>query len=260
MASTAMVSMGARRIYSSATSITSRPLYFPQCGQTRCGSLGSWQLGHSDTTALVSESCVRRADVRRLECRLLGFGMVSFLLKFLERRPAVVGSHRLALAPGLIPVPPAHRADSLTTFTAYALHGEREQYKLPQHVVQLDPVLLIEAHFGFAFVDRPFRTEHVGDRLIVQLEIGIDLARCRLQTAIAIRFHAHRQVAFRADLAERTNHQLDLAGSLQSAGLPQFRVEEFDLARTQFDVKTASPNFKIPNMKEHGAPRPTASE
>ena len=37
--------------YSLATSITSRPLYLPQCGHTRCGSLGSWQLGHSERPA-----------------------------------------------------------------------------------------------------------------------------------------------------------------------------------------------------------------
>ena len=41
---------GRARGYSSATSITSRPLYFPQCGQTRWGSLGSWQLGQLDIT------------------------------------------------------------------------------------------------------------------------------------------------------------------------------------------------------------------
>ena len=56
IASTAIVSMGARAGYSSTTSTTSRPLYFPQRGHTRCGSLGSWQLGHSDRTERVSES------------------------------------------------------------------------------------------------------------------------------------------------------------------------------------------------------------
>ncbi len=70
-----MVSMEVNDDYCSTTSIISRPLYFPQCGQTRCGSFGSWQLGHCDKLALVSESCVRRAEVRRLECRRLGFGI-----------------------------------------------------------------------------------------------------------------------------------------------------------------------------------------
>src|SRR5258708_3871445 len=45
-----------------------------------------------------------------------------FLLYFLERGPAVVGRRRLALALVLIPVAPAHRANSFTRFTAYALH------------------------------------------------------------------------------------------------------------------------------------------
>jgi hypothetical protein len=47
---------GSAQRYSSTTSTTSRPLYFPQRGHTRCGSLGSWQLGHSDRTDRVSES------------------------------------------------------------------------------------------------------------------------------------------------------------------------------------------------------------
>src|SRR5580693_6143877 len=76
-----MPGFGLTRLYSSATSITSRPLYFPQCGQTRCGSLGSWQLGHSARTARVKESWVRRAEVRRLECLRLGFGMLVLLAR-----------------------------------------------------------------------------------------------------------------------------------------------------------------------------------
>ncbi len=75
MASTAIVSMEVKEAYCSTTSITSRPLYFPQCGQTRCGSLGSWQFGHCDKLGFFSESCVRRAEVRRLECRRFGFGI-----------------------------------------------------------------------------------------------------------------------------------------------------------------------------------------
>jgi hypothetical protein len=77
MASTAMVGTG-RWNYASATSITSRPLYFPQWGHTRWGSFGSWQLGHSDMIDLRSESWVRRAEVRRFECRRLGFGISYF--------------------------------------------------------------------------------------------------------------------------------------------------------------------------------------
>src|SRR5678815_4783702 len=96
MASTAIVSMDGSSGYSSATSITSRPLYFPQCVQTRCGNLGSWQLGHWASGVRRKESCVRRAEVRRLECRRLGFGIFSHLL---ERCPPVIVDRRLAVAP-----------------------------------------------------------------------------------------------------------------------------------------------------------------
>src|ERR1700689_329220 len=79
----APVPFSVTRFYSSATSMTSRPLYFPQCGQTRCGSLGSWQLGHSARMARVKESWVRRAEGRRLECLRLGFGMLVLLVGLL---------------------------------------------------------------------------------------------------------------------------------------------------------------------------------
>ena len=67
-------------IYSAAVSITSRPLYCPQWGQTRCGSLGSWQLGHSAKAGFCRASWARRFWVRALECRRFGFGMVVLLL------------------------------------------------------------------------------------------------------------------------------------------------------------------------------------
>src|SRR3954452_13985859 len=109
MASTAIVSMDGLAGYSSATSITSRPLYFPQCGQTRCGSLGSWQLGHWAITVRRRESCVRRAEVRRLECRRLGCGIL--LSQLLERCPTVVAFRSLAAALFLVAILPAHRTD-----------------------------------------------------------------------------------------------------------------------------------------------------
>src|ERR1051326_7513376 len=133
MASTAMVSMAAPRDYSSATSITSRPLYFPQCGQTRWGSLGSWQLGQFAITERRRESCVRRAEVRRLECLLLGFGIL--LSQLLERCPAVVTQRALAAAVFLVTVLPAHRTDSLAILVAQPLHRKRQQHNLPQHIV-----------------------------------------------------------------------------------------------------------------------------
>src|SRR5580704_7719002 len=121
MASTAIVSMDALAGYSSATSITSRPLYFPQCGQTRCGSLGSWQLGHWAMTVRRKESCVRRADVRRLECLRLGCGIFSQLL---ERCPAVITRLDSAAALILVAILPAHRTDPFAILVAQFLHGE----------------------------------------------------------------------------------------------------------------------------------------
>src|SRR5271157_4409793 len=86
IASTAMVSMSGSR-YSSTTSTTSRPLYWPQCGHTRWGSLGSWQFGHSARPDAFSASCARRLLVRLWECLRLGFGIsLLYLNKFRSLR------------------------------------------------------------------------------------------------------------------------------------------------------------------------------
>jgi len=50
--------------YSCSTSTTSRPLYWPQCGQARCGNFCSWQLGHSDNPDCFRRSCARRLPLR----------------------------------------------------------------------------------------------------------------------------------------------------------------------------------------------------
>ena len=84
MASTAIVSMEVKEVYCSTTSIISRPLYFPQCGHTRCGNFGSWQFGHCDKPGFFSESCARRVEVRCLECRRFGFGIYSKIQDPLE--------------------------------------------------------------------------------------------------------------------------------------------------------------------------------
>src|SRR5271166_207792 len=217
MASTAIVSMYVNDDYCSTTSIISRPLYFPQCGQTRWGSFGSWQLGHCDRLALVSESCVRRAEVRRLECRRFGFGMLlslllSLLIQMFQRRPAIIGRSPLAGALFLIPVLPADRTDSLAIFAAYPLHRQRQQDKFPQNVVEFHSVAFVEAHLRFVLVDRfllaiPFR-----HRTIVQLKVGIDRTRGRLQTAVAIRFHQNLYVPFYPNLAQQIDHQLRNSG------------------------------------------------
>jgi hypothetical protein len=64
-----------RTHYSVAVSMTSRPLYWPQWGHTRWGTLGSWQLGHSACAGLLRESWARRFCVRAFECRRFGFGI-----------------------------------------------------------------------------------------------------------------------------------------------------------------------------------------
>ncbi len=131
-----MVSMEAFCNYSSTTSITSRPLYFPHCGQTRCGSFGEWQLGHSPMTLRFNASCVRRADVRRLECLRFGFGIVlSLLFQLLQSLPAIVDFLRRTLALLLIQVLPALRTNPLASLAAQPLHGQRKQHILPKDVV-----------------------------------------------------------------------------------------------------------------------------
>jgi len=47
----------------------------PHFGQAWCGSLRSWQLGHSESDRVVSPSCERRFAVRCLEWRRFGFGI-----------------------------------------------------------------------------------------------------------------------------------------------------------------------------------------
>ena len=54
----------------------------PHLGQALCGSLRSWQLGHSDVVMGVSASCERRLEVRALEWRRFGFGMADSFQAF----------------------------------------------------------------------------------------------------------------------------------------------------------------------------------
>ena len=55
------------------------PCTFRTCLHTRCGSLRSWQFGHSDRPVGVRKSWLRRRAVRRLEWRRLGLGIAVFL-------------------------------------------------------------------------------------------------------------------------------------------------------------------------------------
>src|SRR6202050_3315900 len=54
----------------------------PHLGQALCGSLRSWQLGHSETVMGVSASCERRLEVRALEWRRFGFGIADSFQAF----------------------------------------------------------------------------------------------------------------------------------------------------------------------------------
>src|SRR5690349_680918 len=130
--------------YSCSTSTTSRPLYCPQCGHTRWGSLGSWQFGHSDRPDGLRASCARRVLVRWCECLRLGFGISlpstspgpgrdsifnsDSVLQVAQRSPAIVCRLELTIAGSLVPVLAADRADPLTNVTAYPLHRQGQQH------------------------------------------------------------------------------------------------------------------------------------
>ena len=174
IASTAMVSMW-RGFYSCSTSTTSRPLYWPQCGHTRWGSLGSWQFGHSERPAGFSASCARRLLVRRWECLRLGFGIslpqhyqdrsagtrfrpprrpiTSSEFQLAERSPAIVRAFHPAIARGLVPVPAANRADALARFAADALHGQGQHDLFQEDILQLQAAAFVKPYLRLAFVD-----------------------------------------------------------------------------------------------------------
>src|SRR5216684_4476368 len=103
-----MVSMSARKGYSSTTSTTSRPLYLPHFGQTRCGSLGSRPERRG---SMNREHGAGRCGAWNVF--VLDSARCSLTIQLFERRPAVVYRFRLAVALDLIPVLPALRADSL---------------------------------------------------------------------------------------------------------------------------------------------------
>src|ERR1039457_3417555 len=167
IASNAMVSMSGRG-YSATTSTTSRPLYWPHFGQIRWGSLGSWQLGHSERPDAVRASCARRVLVRLWECLRLGFGISlpqqissSYCplpglhnpseFQITERAPAIV-HRRFTIARRLVPVLAATGADSFTGLAAHPLHRQRQQNLLAEDVLQLQAVL-VKSNFRFARVD-----------------------------------------------------------------------------------------------------------
>ncbi len=62
----------------------SRPLYWPQCGQTRCGSFFSWQFGQEESPTSGSASWARRLPRRALE--IFRFGLAISLSQRLRSR------------------------------------------------------------------------------------------------------------------------------------------------------------------------------
>lgn len=215
--------------------MTSRPLYWPQCGQTRCGTLGSWQLGHSAKAGLARESWARRFCVRAFECRRFGFGMADScyfpylndcteifpvreakpvtLLLFREVKgrkaaPPVVAWMRFAVAFRLIPVDSAKRADALAVLPAQVLHGELKQDLFPHDVFEKQAGELVKPHFGLAFVDGVFFSHAVGlGRFIVEVERGVDMEGSRPQTAVARSVEIGNGAALDADLASGVRQQ-----------------------------------------------------
>src|SRR5208283_5657953 len=146
--------------YSCSTSTTSRPLYWPQCGHTRCGSLGSWQFGHSERPAGFSASCARRVWVRWWECLRFGFGIylpqsISFRIarstssrplrtQIPERRPAIVGFLNLTIAGRLPAILPTDRADARAVFAAHSPHRQGQQHLFPEDILQFQAGSLVE--------------------------------------------------------------------------------------------------------------------
>src|SRR3954468_22185168 len=55
----------------------SRPLYWPQTGQTRCGSRGELQFGQCEMLGDEILCCDRRLFVRECDCRCLGTAMAT---------------------------------------------------------------------------------------------------------------------------------------------------------------------------------------
>ena len=131
--------------HSVVVSITSRPLYCPQLGQTRWGTLGSWQLGHSAWAGLLSASWARRFCVRALECLRFGFGILFlrpyYLLnvQIFQSHPAIVTGWWLTRAARFVTVRTADRADTFAGIAAYPLHRELQNNLLPHDIFQFRP-------------------------------------------------------------------------------------------------------------------------
>src|SRR5690242_3451098 len=256
IASSAMVSMSGRG-YSSTTSTTSRPLYWPQWGHTRCGSLGSWQFGHSEIPWGLSASCARRVLVRFWECLRFGFGIVLpsrcrlLQFQFAERGPAIVRRWHMAIARGLVPVLAANGADTFAGFAAHPLHRQSEHYLFAKDVLQFQAAALIKPDLRFAGIDFDlFLARDLAGGPVKQIEAGGKREARAHQTAVALRLHFHGVIALNANLGGVFN-QLGYAGDVKVRTLLQLFSREIDFARRESLVKTDLPQLQLFDTKEH---------
>lgn len=77
--------------------MTSLPLYVPQLGQARCGSLGALHWGQTDTEGAVMKSCARRIFLRDLDVFFLGTAMFVSPFILVAGTDATTYVYRVAL-------------------------------------------------------------------------------------------------------------------------------------------------------------------
>jgi len=93
--------------------------------------------------------------------------------------------------------------------TITPLHRQREQNKLPQNILQLDPASLIEGDLGFPFVDLDFLSIfHLNFRTVKEIEVRIDRKLSRLQAAVTNRSHPDFQMTLNPDFPQSVGQQL----------------------------------------------------
>src|SRR3954467_15877864 len=107
----------------------SRPLYWPQTGQTRCGSRGELQFGQCEMLGDEILCCDRRLFVRECDCRCLGTAMATeessgasalVELQLAQLGPAGIGRGLVVMIRArLVQVLPAHGAKSLAVLAAH---------------------------------------------------------------------------------------------------------------------------------------------
>ena len=227
-----MVSMSGSG-YSCTTSTTSRPLYCPQCGQTRWGSFGSWQFGHSERPGAFSDRARGGSAVRRLECLRFGFGIVQPLLnsfspagrqlfKFrsaLQRSSAASDLHSQSPSFRFLP----HTGQMpLQSSLANLLHRQRQQHLLPEDVLQLHAVAFVKTDLRFALRrSRPLRRARLRRRAGKTNRTTHPGETRAAQAPVALRTHLHGELPLDADFTVRVGQQFSRTACLQRRRLLQ---------------------------------------